>query len=117
MATEVERARELFSLEEYDRMVTAGVFGPEDRLGLIEGEIVVLSPIGDEHAAGVDTLTRLFVRGVGDDAIVRVQGPVGLRQMVELRLTRRRASALMNFPKRWANRGVVERESLAGWTV
>jgi len=45
MATEVERARRLFTLEEYERMVHAGVFGPEDRLELIEGEIVVMSPI------------------------------------------------------------------------
>lgn len=31
-----------------------------------------------------------------------------MRQMVELRLTRRRPGALMNFPKRWAERGVAE---------
>ena len=78
MATRVERARRLFTLEEYDRMVEVGVFGPEDRLELIEGEIVEMSPIEHEHAACVDALTRLFVLGVGDRAIVRVQGPVGL---------------------------------------
>ena len=78
MATQLERARRLFTLEEYERMVEAGVFGPDDRLELIEGEIVEMSPIGDEHAACVDVLTRLFVLGVGDRAVVRVQGPVGL---------------------------------------
>lgn len=31
-----------------------------------------------------------------------------MRQIAELRLTRRRASALMNFPKRWAERGVAD---------
>src|SRR5262245_63388836 len=78
MATEVERTRRLFTLEEYERMVHAGIFGPEDRLELIEGDIVVMSPIGDQHAACVDTLNRLFVHGVGNRAVVRVQGPVGL---------------------------------------
>ena len=78
MATEVDRARRLFTLEEYERMIGAAVFGSDDRLELIEGKIVEKSRISDEHAACVDTLTRLFVLGVGDRAIVRVQGPVGL---------------------------------------
>lgn len=37
-----------------------------------------------------------------------------MRQMVELRLTRRRASALMNFPRRWMERGVAE-QTVAVW--
>ncbi|MBI4581942.1 MAG: DUF4392 domain-containing protein [Planctomycetes bacterium] len=37
-----------------------------------------------------------------------------MRQMVELRLTRRRSSALMNFPKRWTERGVAE-QTVAIW--
>jgi hypothetical protein len=37
-----------------------------------------------------------------------------MRQMVELRLTRRRPSALMNFPERWSDRGVAE-ATVATW--
>jgi Uma2 family endonuclease len=76
MAIQVERARRLFTVEEYDRMAEAAVFGPEERVELIEGEIVQMSPIGDRHAAFVDNLTRLLITRVGSRAVVRVQGPV-----------------------------------------
>ena len=76
MAIQVERARRLFTVDEYDRMAQAAVFGPEERVELIEGEIVQMSPIGDRHAAFVDNLNRLLVTRVGGRAVVRVQGPV-----------------------------------------
>lgn len=57
-------------------MDRAGVFAPEARLELIEGEIVEMAPIGSPHAGRVNTLTRLFVQRAGDRAIVSVQGPV-----------------------------------------
>ncbi len=45
------------SLEEYERMIEAGVFaGPRRRLELINGEIRQMSPIGDPHAEVVDRL-------------------------------------------------------------
>ncbi|MEI8371990.1 MAG: Uma2 family endonuclease [Planctomycetota bacterium] len=45
------------SLEEYERMIEAGVFvGPRRRLELINGEIREMSPIGDPHAEVVDRL-------------------------------------------------------------
>jgi Uma2 family endonuclease len=57
-------------------MGEAGVFGPEARLELIDGEIVEMTPIGSPHAGAVKTLTRLFVRLAGDRAVVAVQDPV-----------------------------------------
>jgi Uma2 family endonuclease len=71
-----------FTVEEYERMVEAGVFAPDDRIELIEGEILEMTPIGDPHASTVDRLNMLMTRRAGDRAIVRVQGPVrfaGLR--------------------------------------
>lgn len=65
-----------FTVEEYERMVEAGVFAPEDRIELIEGEVIEMTPIGDPHASVVDRLNMLLARGVGERAIVRVQGPV-----------------------------------------
>ena len=76
MAIQVECARRLFTVDEYDRMVETGILGREERVELIEGEIVEMTPIGDRHAAFVDNLTRLLVTRVGDRAVVRVQGPV-----------------------------------------
>ncbi|MBI1735450.1 MAG: Uma2 family endonuclease [Candidatus Rokubacteria bacterium] len=76
MATEIDRARRLFTVDEYDRMGVAGVFGPEDRLELINGEIVEMSPIGPRHAACVASLTKVLVIKIGERGVVWAQNPV-----------------------------------------
>ncbi|HEU4369995.1 MAG TPA: Uma2 family endonuclease [Methylomirabilota bacterium] len=76
MAARVERPRRRFTIEEYERMVETGILKQDDRVELIEGEIVEMSPIGDPHAALVTNLTHVFVRLAGDRARVRVQGPI-----------------------------------------
>jgi len=70
------RARR-FTVDEYERMVHAGVFASDDRVELIEGEILEMTPIGIPHASIVDRLNMLMARRLGDRTIVRVQGPVG----------------------------------------
>ena len=64
------------SAAEYLRMGEAGVFAPEARLELIEGEIIEMAPIGSPHAGCVNKLTRLFVQRAGEAAVVAVQNPV-----------------------------------------
>jgi Uma2 family endonuclease len=64
-------------------MGEAGLFAPDARVELIEGEIIDMAPIGLDHNSVVDRLTRSFVRAVGDDAIVRVQGSVRLSEITE----------------------------------
>ncbi len=73
MAIQVERPRRLFTADEYERMVEAGIFGPEERLELIRGDIVEMSPIGPGHGACVAGLNKRFVIGVGDHAVVWIQ--------------------------------------------
>lgn len=68
--------RHPISSQEYLRMAEAGVFDPEARLELIEGDIVEMAPIGPPHAGTVTRLTRLLVRLVEDRAIVSIQSPV-----------------------------------------
>jgi Uma2 family endonuclease len=65
-------------------MADAGIFSEEQRIELLEGEVVKMTPIGHRHAACVDRLTRLLVLGSGDAAIVRVQSPVQLSDLSEL---------------------------------
>lgn len=74
----VEIPKRLFSADEYHQMACTGILSEDDRVELIEGEIVQMSPIGRRHAACVDRLTQLFVRRLGDSAIVRVQNPISL---------------------------------------
>lgn len=72
----VQLKRYRFTTTDYHRMAEAGILGEDDRVELIEGEILEMSPIGRLHASTVDRLNRLFNRAVGDAAIVRVQNPI-----------------------------------------
>ncbi len=66
-----------FTVDEYYRMAEAGILGEDDRVELIEGEIVQMPPIGPLHADEVDYLARLFFRRLGDDVLVRIQNRCG----------------------------------------
>ena len=84
METETqELTRRRFSVYEYHRMGEAGILHEDDRVELIEGEIVEMAAIGTKHFACVNGVTRLLVRGVGDAAIVSVQNPVRLDEHTE----------------------------------
>jgi Uma2 family endonuclease len=76
MAVEVEVPRRLFTVEEYHRMAEAGIFHPDERVELIEGEIVRMSPISPRHAGCVINANRLFVMRLGERAVVSPQNPV-----------------------------------------
>ena len=65
-----------FTAHEYHQMIEAGVFAADERLELIDGEIVQMSPIGDRHAACVRRLVALLSRLFADQAIVDVQDPI-----------------------------------------
>jgi Uma2 family endonuclease len=77
MATDIGPTRK-FTADEYERMVELGIFREDERLELIGGEIVEMAPIGHRHAACVARLNKRLVIGVGDRALVWVQGPVRL---------------------------------------
>ena len=79
----VEIARRAFNVAEYYRMAEAGILHEDDRVELLDGEIVTMSPIGSRHAASVDRLNHLFARAVGGAAIVRVQNPIRLSDFSE----------------------------------
>ena len=72
-----------FTVDEYHRMAEAGVFHEDDRVELIDGQVVEMTPIGPRHAVCVDRLNGRLSRLVGDSAIVRVQSPVVLGQRAE----------------------------------
>lgn len=75
--------KHLTDIAEWHRMGEAGIFPPESRLELIEGEILTMAPIGFNHAGHVDRLNRIFA-GLWDDGVaVRVQGPVQLGDLSE----------------------------------
>lgn len=64
-------------------MGEAGVLSADDRVELLDGEIVRMSPIGPPHAGTVARLNALFSRRLGDRAIVWVQNPIVLDRYSE----------------------------------
>ena len=81
MPTAISRKR--FTADDYQRMGQVGILSKDDRVELIDGEVVAMTPIGARHAACVDSVNRAFVLGAGDTAIVRVQGSVRLSLYTE----------------------------------
>jgi Uma2 family endonuclease len=87
--------RHQLTIEQYYQMAQVGLLSPEDRVELIEGEIIDMAPMGSEHASALRTLAELFVEALQKRAIVAVQDPVRLSERSEpepdLALLRRRA--------------------------
>ncbi len=78
-----EITRRRFTVYDYHRMAEAGILHEDDRVELIEGEIVEMTAIGTRHFTCVNTLTRLLVSLAGNEAIVSVQNPVRLDGQTE----------------------------------
>jgi len=72
----VQLQRWTFTVDEYHRMADAGILTEDDRVELIDGEIIKMSPIGSHHAASVNRLAAVLIPRVGKAAIVSVQNPV-----------------------------------------
>lgn len=58
----MDAVRHRFTVEEYRKMGEAGIFGEDDRVELIDGEVVEMAPIGNKHIESVMRLTRLLSR-------------------------------------------------------
>ncbi|MGD0431265.1 MAG: Uma2 family endonuclease [Acetobacteraceae bacterium] len=75
--------RRPLTVAEYHRMGEVGILTRDDRVELIEGQLVAMSPIGSAHAGTSNALTRRLVLAVGDRGIVAVGNPVQLDDLSE----------------------------------
>jgi Uma2 family endonuclease len=64
-------------------MGEVGILTERDRVELIEGQLIAMSPIGSGHSGTVNALTRMLVRAVADRGVVAVQNPVQLDDLSE----------------------------------
>jgi Uma2 family endonuclease len=81
MSTEI--ARKLFNVHEYYQMAEVGILSKDDRVELIEGEIIKMSPINPPHASCVDRLNSFLNQRLMERAIVRIQNPIRLHDLSE----------------------------------
>ena len=79
----VQMQRRLFTVQEYHLMGEAGILGEDDRVELIEGEIVQMAAIGTRHASCVKRLNRRFSVIPEESAILDVQNPIQLTERTE----------------------------------
>ena len=79
----IQLLRRRFTVGEYGRMIEAGILGEDDRIELLEGEIVEMAPIGSRHAACVNRLNQLFSQRAAGRCIVAVQNPIKLDEFSE----------------------------------
>jgi Uma2 family endonuclease len=70
--------RRKLSLTDYHRMGEAGILRENDRIELIQGELIEMAPIGSRHMATVTRLTHALIAAVGSNAIVSTQNPIAL---------------------------------------
>ena len=68
--------RRKLTVEAYHDLGAAGHLTEDDRIELIEGDLIEMAPIGGPHLNGVNRLTAFFVRSIGGRGIVSVQNPV-----------------------------------------
>jgi Uma2 family endonuclease len=67
-----------FTVDDYYRLAECGILHRDDRVELIDGQVVPMTPIGARHASRVDSLTDVLVRLMGPEGSVTVQNPVRL---------------------------------------
>jgi Uma2 family endonuclease len=72
--------RRRFTVHDYGRMGQAGILTEDDRVELIDGEIIEMSPIGSRHVATVGRFSKRFEQRFGDVTLVFVQSPVRLAE-------------------------------------
>ena len=67
-----------FNVDEYLAMEVAGILHEDDRVELMDGEIIITAPIGDPHVEGTNRLTMGLAPALAGRAIVQVGGPIYL---------------------------------------
>src|SRR2546423_651438 len=72
----------LFTIDEYHRMIDAGIFTEDDRVELLNGIIIEMNPTGKNHSGNVNRLNNIFSKRL-PDIIVGVQNPVQLNNLSE----------------------------------
>jgi Uma2 family endonuclease len=80
---QTDATKKLFTVDDYYRMLDVGILCDDDRVELIEGEIIQMSPMGSRHAAVVSSVTDVLVPLFKGKALLRPQLPLRLNEFNE----------------------------------
>jgi Uma2 family endonuclease len=75
--------RRTWTVRDYYRMAETGILGPDERVELLNGEVVRMTPVGSRHAAAVSRLQDWLQRRLPEGMQLRVQQPVRLGEHSE----------------------------------
>ncbi len=70
--------RRRFTVEEYEQLVQVGILADDERVELLEGELIEMSPINLSHVLAVNRLTHLLALRLAQRAVLSIQNPVRL---------------------------------------
>jgi Uma2 family endonuclease len=65
-----------FNVYEYHKLAEVGILGEDDRVELLDGQIMIMAPIGENHRTVVDLLAECFTEQHRGRYLVAVQNPV-----------------------------------------
>jgi len=65
-----------WTYEDWERMVSGGIVDEDERLELVDGDLVCMTPVGHRHIYTVDLLTEFLGEQARGRAILRVQSPL-----------------------------------------
>ncbi len=92
-----------FTVEAYQRLGELGILHQDDRVELVAGQVVEMTPIGDRHASCVRRLINLFAPNLRDVAVLDAQNPIVLGShdapQPDLTLLHRRAASYATHPR------------------
>lgn len=80
MPVQVDKRR--FTTEEYYKMAEAGIFGEDDQVELLHGEIFEMSPVGNPHMACVKRL-NVLLSPLNKEFVISIQDPISIDQFSE----------------------------------
>ena len=75
--------RRRFTVAEYYAMAEAGILAHDERVELLDGDVIVMAAVLDWHAFVVDWLTENFILSLQGRAQVRIQNPTRLNDYSE----------------------------------
>ena len=82
-AAGLAREKRKFTVAEYYRMAEVGILHHTERVELLDGEIIVMAPMGDRHANGVRRIGQALQRMARLAVTVSVQCPLRLDDLSE----------------------------------